>query len=59
MTGVVVINKHELSDKCAEAIHDFIGADKVSGSEPVLTMTLCMFSALLVSKVFEEEDQDK
>lgn len=56
MSEVVVINRHELSDKCAEAIHVFLDADKTSGSEAVLTMTLAMFSALLVSRIFDDEE---
>lgn len=59
MSNVVVINRDELSEKCSEAIHIFLDEDKVSGSVSVLTMTLVMFSALLVSRVFEdEEDQN-
>lgn len=62
MKDVITINKDDASRACAKAIHEFF--QNLNDSEydeefcAMTMMELSLFSAMVVSKLFEEEEQN-
>ena len=58
MKDVIVINRDEASKACAEAIHEFFQNVKAPEDDmfhAMKMMELTVFSAMVVSKLFEDQ----